>query len=216
MLYKVFKLRRNFDYQSLLGENNPLFRYPQLLEAAINEFSKKKYEDASLNDILKNAGMSKGSLYHHFGDKFGLYLAMMDIIVNKKLSYFYPLMYQITGSTDFFTLLKRIMKSTMDFMLVDERMHYLLNRVMEESEEFRDRLNDFFPYDKYSRHFNDYIRQAVKSGQINSRYPPELVARVIEIMFSNLHKLISNGDPDELIKTANQVVDIIQHGISGE
>lgn len=59
-------MRRNFDYNVLIGEDNPLLRYPQLQEAAINEFSMKKYEDASLNDILKNAGMSKGSFYHHF------------------------------------------------------------------------------------------------------------------------------------------------------
>ncbi len=191
-------------------------RYPRLLEAAIDEFSMKKYEDASLNDILKNSGMSKGSLYHHFGDKFGLYLAMMDIIVKKKLSYFYPVLGQKADSDgDFFSSLKKIMKGTMDFMLADERLHHLFNRVMEESDEFRSRLYDFFPYD-YNRYFYDYICQAVKSGQIDSRYPPEFVARIIEIMFSNLHKLISAGDPDELINTVNNVIDVIQHGISGK
>lgn len=191
-------------------------RYPQLQEAAIDEFSMKKYEDASLNDILKNSGMSKGSLYHHFGDKFGLYLAMMDIIVKKKLSYFYPVMRQQADSgSDFFSSLKDIIKGTMDFMLADERLHHLFNRVLEESEDFRSRLYEFFPYD-YTRNFYDHICQAVRSGQIDSRYPPELVARVLEIMFSNLHKLISNGNPDELIGTVNQVVDIIQYGISSE
>jgi hypothetical protein len=118
------------------------------------------------------------------------------------------------SSSDFFSALKEIMKSTMNFMLEDERLHHLFNRVMEENEEFRNRLYDFFPYD-YSRHFNDYIRQAVKSGQISSNYPPELVVKVIEIMISNLHKLVSAGDSDELINIANQVVDIIQYGVSG-
>jgi TetR/AcrR family transcriptional regulator len=206
-------LSGRFNYKILLGENNPLLRYPQLQEAAINEFSIKNYEDASLNDILKNSGMSKGSLYHHFGDKYGLYLAMIDIIIKKKLSYFYPVMRQKVGnSNDFFSSLKEIIKSTMDFMLADERMHHLFNRVMEESDEFRSRLYAFFPYD-YSKNFSDYICQAVKSGQIDSRYPPEMVSRIIEILLSNLHKLISGGDPDELISTVNQVVDIIQYGI---
>jgi len=210
----VVSLSRHFDYHALLGENNPLLRYPRLQEAAIDEFSMKKYEDASLNDILKNAGMSKGSLYHHFGDKFGLYLATMDIIVKKKLSYFYPVLQQKADSnSDFFSSLKEIMKGTMDFMLADERLHHLFNRVMEESDEFRNRLYGFFPYD-YSRYFSDYIYQAVESGQIDSRYPPELVTKVIEIMFSNLHKLISAGDPKELLNIATQVVDIIQYGIS--
>ncbi len=208
-------MKRNPDYSALLGEGNPLLNYPRLYEAAINEFSMKKFEDASLNDILKNAGMSKGSFYHHFGDKFGLYLAMMDIIVKKKLSYFYPLMGQKAGESDFFASLKEIMKSTMDFMLADERLHHIFNRIMEESVEFRERLYSFFPFD-YSRSFEDYIIEAVKSGRIESPYPPELVASVVEIMFTNLYKLVSGKKPDELLITASQVVDIIRYGISGK
>ncbi|HQD39304.1 MAG: TetR/AcrR family transcriptional regulator [Firmicutes bacterium] len=209
-------MRKRFDYTALMGEGNPLLRYPRLLEAAIDEFSKKKFEEASLNDILKNSGISKGSLYHHFGGKFGLYLAMMDIIVKKKLSYFYPVMRQKADSgSDFFSSLKEIMKGTMDFMLTDKRLHHLLNIVLEENDEFRNRLYGFFPYD-YTRHFSEFICQAVESGQIDSRYPPEFVAKVLEIMFSNIHKLISKGDPEDLIKTANQVVDMIQYGISGK
>ena len=173
-----------------------------------------KFEDASLNDILKNADMSKGSLYHHFGDKFGLYLAVMDIIVRKKLSYFYPVLREKTNdSNDFFGSLKDIMKGTMDFMLEDKRLQRLFDRVMEESVDFRNRLYEFFPYD-YSRHFSENIIRAVESGQIDSRYPPDLVAKYIEVLFSNLHKMISKGDPDELIHTVNQVIDIIQYGIA--
>lgn len=209
-------MRRYFDYNALKGEDNPLLRYPQLLEAAINEFSMKKYEDASLNDILKNSGMSKGSLYHHFGDKFGLYLAVMDIIIKKKLSFFYPGMQQKAESnSDFFSSLKEIMKGTMDFMLADERLHHLFNRVLEESDDFRTRLYEFFPYD-YNRYFGDYINQAIKSGEIDDRYPPELVVKVIEIIFSNLHKLINTTNPDDVLDIANQMVDMIQHGISGK
>lgn len=209
-------MRKKFDYNALIGEGNPLLRYPQLRDAAIDEFSSKKYEDASLNDILKKSGMSKGSLYHHFGDKFGLYLSMIDVIVKKKLSYFYPAMRQkADGNSDFFSSLKEIMRGTMEFMLEDKRLHHLFNRIMEESDEFKNRLYSFFPYD-YNRYFSDYIYQAVKSGQIDSRYPPEFVTTVIEIMFSNLHKLISSRDPDGLIDTANQVVDMIQHGISSK
>ncbi|WP_164491809.1 TetR/AcrR family transcriptional regulator [Staphylospora marina] len=207
-------MRKKFDYRAILGEGNPLPRYPRLLEAAIDEFSVKKYEDASLNDILKHSGMSKGSLYHHFGDKFGLYLAMMDIIIKKKVSYFYPSMRQkADGNSDFFDSLKEIMKGTMDFMLADERLHHLFNRVLEESDEFRNRLYAFFPIDS-SRYFHEYIRQAMQSGQIDNRYSPEFVTGVIEILFSNLHKLISAKEPDEFLNTANQVVDMIRDGIS--
>ncbi|MGI6706260.1 MAG: TetR/AcrR family transcriptional regulator [Clostridia bacterium] len=205
--------KRSFNYRSLIGEGNPLLRYPKLKETAIDEFAMKRYEDTSLNDILKKAGMSKGSFYHHFGDKFGLYLAMMDIIAQKKLSFFYPLMQENLDTGDFFGMLKKIMQATTEFMLSDERMHHLSNRLMEEDEKFRDRLYSFFGVDYY-KSLNEWVYQAVQSGQIDSRYPPKFVFKVIEIMFANIHKLIPSGDPVDLLDTAKQVIDLIQYGIS--
>ncbi len=46
-----------------------------LLEAAFDEIHQHGYRAASLNDILKAAGCTKGSLYHHFPDKHALGLA---------------------------------------------------------------------------------------------------------------------------------------------
>ena len=173
----------------------------------------RKSRGRILNDILKT-GISKEPLSSLWRQVWALF-AMMDIIV-KEAVLLYPVMRQKADSgSDFFSSLKEIMKGTMDFMLTDKRLHHLLNIVLEENDEFRNRLYGFFPYD-YTRHFSEFICQAVESGQIDSRYPPEFVAKVLEIMFSNIHKLISKGDPEDLIKTANQVVDMIQYGISGK
>ena len=52
-------------------------RKVELLEAALNEFTLKSYEEASLNTIIKNAGISKGTYYYHFADKQALYLYLL-------------------------------------------------------------------------------------------------------------------------------------------
>ncbi len=205
--------KSNFNYHTLIGEGNPLLRYPGLKEAAIDEFAMRRFEDTSLNDILKKAGMSKGSFYHHFGDKFGLYLAVIDIIAQKKLSFFYPLMQENLDTSDFFGMLKKVMQATTEFMLSDERMHHLSNRLMEEDDGFRSRLYSLFGVDYY-KSFSEWVYQGVESGQIDSIYSPEFVVKIIEIMFSNIHKLISSGDPENLLGTANQVIDVIRYGIS--
>ncbi len=46
-----------------------------LMDAAFEEIHLNGYRAASLNDILKAAGCTKGSLYHHFPDKHALGLA---------------------------------------------------------------------------------------------------------------------------------------------
>ena len=206
-------MSRKFDYQSLLGEGNPLLRYPQLLNAAIDEFSKKKFDDASLNDILKSSGMSKGSLYHHFGDKFGLYLALIDINLKKKLSYFMPLMQQMSSSGDFFGTMRLIIRGTIDFMMADDRMYHLSNRFLEVSPETRSKILTFFPYD-YSKGFRPLIVSAIESGQIDNRYTPDFIVKILELFFTNTHKFLSPGDTTtEAEKIIDQMIEIIQYGI---
>lgn len=49
----------------------------RLLEAAAREFSLASYENASLNRIIEQAGISKGSLYYYFDDKEDLFRAVL-------------------------------------------------------------------------------------------------------------------------------------------
>lgn len=49
-----------------------------LMQAAFREIRQHGYRAASLNDILKAASCTKGSLYHHFPDKHALGLAAVE------------------------------------------------------------------------------------------------------------------------------------------
>lgn len=49
-----------------------------ILQAALVEFYHKGYEGASTNQITKEAGVSKGILFHYFSDKRTLYLTVVD------------------------------------------------------------------------------------------------------------------------------------------
>lgn len=49
-----------------------------LLDAAIDLFVSHGYAGTSVEDIVQRSGISIGSLYHHFGNKAGLYLALWE------------------------------------------------------------------------------------------------------------------------------------------
>ena len=44
-----------------------------ILDAATEQFARKGYEGARVDDIARQASVNKASLYYHFGDKSGLY-----------------------------------------------------------------------------------------------------------------------------------------------
>src|SRR3954453_16459355 len=49
-----------------------------LLDAAREVFSGSGFAEASIADVVARAGASVGSLYHHFGGKAELYLALFE------------------------------------------------------------------------------------------------------------------------------------------
>lgn len=53
----------------------------RILNAAINEFAKKGYKNASTNEIVKEAGISKGLIFHYFKNKKQLYLFLYDYLM---------------------------------------------------------------------------------------------------------------------------------------
>ncbi|MCW2885672.1 MAG: hypothetical protein QOE54_3905 [Streptosporangiaceae bacterium] len=49
-----------------------------LLDAAQEIFADRGYPDAGIAEIVERSGISVGSLYHHYGGKAGLYLALWE------------------------------------------------------------------------------------------------------------------------------------------
>lgn len=50
----------------------------RIFDAALREFSVRTFSQASLNQIIKNAGIPKGSFYQYFDNKEDLYLYLME------------------------------------------------------------------------------------------------------------------------------------------
>jgi AcrR family transcriptional regulator len=48
-----------------------------LITVAIRLFAERGYEDTSIDAVLREAGVSRGSLYHHFGSKDALFEAAL-------------------------------------------------------------------------------------------------------------------------------------------
>lgn len=58
----------------------------RIIEAAIGEFSKEIYQDASINQIIKEAEISRGSFYQYFEDKDDLFFYILENIIQFALS----------------------------------------------------------------------------------------------------------------------------------
>ncbi len=53
----------------------------RIINAAMNEFAQKGFKNASTNEIVRQAGISKGLIFHYFNSKKQLYLFLHDYLI---------------------------------------------------------------------------------------------------------------------------------------
>lgn len=59
----------------------------KLIEVARRAFAEYGYADTSMDKLTAEAGLTRGALYHHFGDKKGLFAAVVDQIDSEMAEY---------------------------------------------------------------------------------------------------------------------------------
>jgi len=69
--------------------NIKLEKQQYILNAAMKEFAGKGFDNASTNVIVKEAGISKGLLFHYFKNKKGLFLFLYDYCIELYINEFY-------------------------------------------------------------------------------------------------------------------------------
>ncbi len=57
-----------------------------LLEAAEERFARDGYHATSLDEIAEHAGYTKGAVYSAYESKAGLFLALLDVVIDRRLA----------------------------------------------------------------------------------------------------------------------------------
>lgn len=162
----------------------------KIIESAINLFSVRGYTAASVDEICKAAGVSKGAFYHHFESKQVMFLALLDgwlkTIDNaiddsrdksapetfRQLTEAFPFIFQSAGNH---------LPMFMEFWLQASRDE----RIWQAS---------IAPYRRYHRYFTSLIKQGVDEGSF-AQVDAQLVSRMIISMAMGL-LLQSLFDPE--------------------
>lgn len=75
----------------------PAEKQARLLDAAWAEFTRVSYADTSINNIVKDAGISRGSFYQYFADKDDLFVYLLKDIIDQLTEAYHHLLDQVHG-----------------------------------------------------------------------------------------------------------------------
>lgn len=102
----------------------------RMINAGLKVFAKNGYRHATTDDIVKEAGISKGLLFHYFTNKVGVYVFLMDYSVRFLLLELSRCVKK--GTTDFFDLCKQIEYGKLQVLKNYPYMQAFLDKAFEE------------------------------------------------------------------------------------
>jgi len=152
----------------------------KLLEAAFDEMHKVGFQAASLSKILKNTGITKGALYHHFANKLALGYAVIDEII---LAFFQQVWIDPLKKTDDpVTTIQHILITTGEKMTWEDArlgcpMSNLALEMSPIDEGFRQRTMAI--YDRWRKE----LEAAIERGKLAGKVRQDTDSRRLAILF---------------------------------
>ncbi len=148
--------------------------HSRIMESAIKFFSSRGYNASSVDDICKDAGISKGAFYHHFESKQMLFLALLDgwlqFIDNTiEATQEQTVPETFMGITEAFPYI---------FQTAGDHLPMFLEFWMIASRDKKIWDAGIAPYRRYQKYFTSLIKKGVDEGSF-VEVDPELTSRMI-------------------------------------
>ena len=194
-------------------------RKKELQEAALSEFIEKSFDEASLNNIIKNAGISKGTFYYHFRDKEALYLSLLQDAVDAKLEFLERKLknYIRDENLNVFENLKLQAKFGVEFAK-EHPDYYLLGLMLyrEKGNKIYDTAMKMFDMTADS-YYENLLEKAMEQGDFRDGVSIEFVKKIITHLLFRYDEIFGlkreDIDFDRLLPGFDELIDFMQHGL---
>ncbi|BBB49517.1 TetR/AcrR family transcriptional regulator [Pelolinea submarina] len=192
----------------------------ELIKAALDEFTEKNFSEASLNTIIKKAGISKGSFYYHFENKEDLYLYLLNHAFNAKWEFI-----RARGDhnpatlekDDLFAKIKIQARLGAEFAAAYPQYYQLAMKFSsEKGHEIYDTALDMLG-NKSENIFDEMVEAAIRNGNIKDHFSRDFVVKILRYLINHFNEIFDHQEGiglDELLADLDNFVDFLKYGLS--
>ena len=179
-----------------------------IFNACVKEFSSSPYSQASINQIIKTAQISRGSFYQYFEDKWDAYEMMLMRIAKEKLD----LLPAKIMNTHFFDVMEQFFHDTMEWIQLRPD-YYQIGMFMDvDNDEMVERMRE--KHRDRMKFLEAMIEEDQKEGLIDpSVHPKDLVEMISDVSKTSLLKAFKSKDYDEMRNVFLSRLNIIKKGV---
>ena len=190
----------------------------QLFEAAIRVFSEKGYAETRLSDIGEEAGVTRGAIYWHFGNKRELFAALFKERIDPFFNIIKEILNEDLGPLD------KIQKILIGFFekfqcdrdfLANQRLDFVEMKTRDEIPEIRAFMKE--REDKFYEILVNIIKAGKKCGEIRKNIDTDAVTSMLATLITGYGLLSARNEKRALFKgKSKEIVEIFIAGIQAQ
>lgn len=200
--------------------NLPDSKRNKLVEAVEKEFSRVPLSQASIANIVKSAGVARGSFYQYFENKEDAFYYLLEIQTDKRRKYFLSTLEENNG--DIFDTIERLFQMMLEELSQEDNLKFLQNALMNVTHEIEDSFTGLFIGQKpVSGTFNgaiDKIGNLIDSDKLNISGSEEffhVMQILVSVTFRNLvDKFSRNLSNEEAMENFRIEMNLLRKGLS--
>ena len=185
-----------------------------LIDAAKKEFSRVSLYDASISNILKTAGIPRGSFYQYFEDKEDAFFYLLNEHARERHEHLISNLKKFEG--DLFKAISEIFKSTLEHSEDKGQRDFIRNVLLNMNYKIENTFSQYLSEDVANERYDD-IYDLVNAEQLNVSSRKEMF-HVMQILtavtFHNLiHSVSNNLSVSVAMKKYETELELLQYGL---
>lgn len=200
--------------------NLPSEKQNTLVAAAIKEFTRVSYEEVSINQIIKEAKIPRGSFYMYFENKEDLYFYLLNNYKNRFQERLLMIIEEEKGNL--FETFRLLFNDMTDFCMVPEKRQFFKQVFSNINSKTG---NHLFPIKQKREHKKSMEKYELFLSKIDRTKlnveTEEDLNELLELLFmmtvhTLIHSFMSNQDPSEMKHVYKRRIELLKNGMEKE
>ncbi len=183
----------------------------KLLQVAKTNFAKMPLGEVSINQIIKEADISRGSFYMYFQDKEDLYYYLLETYAEQSLKRMQEAL--LASGGDPFFMFEEIFKNACFFVTIPLNRHFI-KQVIENTTMYKKKKETYQFHDK--KHLDELLKQINSTcfRPLAKKYLEVLLIECFHLLMANL-VLVVRGEKtsDQALEAYHEQLELLQIGI---
>lgn len=184
-----------------------------LIKAAQKEFSRVSLSEASVANIVKDAGIPRGSFYQYFEDKEDLYFYLLDNHAKESQQRFLSCFKKNNG--DLFTSMSEMFQTMLEELDAKDLQSFYRNIFLNLDYRTEKAFLNSVKFNSFNKQY-DEIKHVINSDNLNATNNEELmhiVQIVVSVMVQNfVLKFAKELSNEQLIRNYQIQIDLLKRG----